>query len=235
MLVSGRRASRSSSTTSVRDSRPGSILENLDMWPGNHDAAGGSGGRATSAIAILRVWAIEMARAGQSKTAERRARAGGRGPRRVGPHRCAPKLWRIRKMPRRRAMWFGRFAGVRSVPRSEAVNRKDLALAVSGSRNLAQWLLQKLQGEQGERQPSGAGGGKWTRSAVTFGFVWSSLVADTTLNLMPSSTARVKSAVRWLRKLAHKRGGVAACHDAPVENGEGTVDICRTCLATVQC
>lgn len=42
MLVSGRRASRSSSTTSVRVSKAGSILMNWRMCPGYHEGGDGS-------------------------------------------------------------------------------------------------------------------------------------------------------------------------------------------------
>ena len=43
ILVNGSRESRSSSTTSVRESNAGNILVNLAMWPGYHD--GGEGRR----------------------------------------------------------------------------------------------------------------------------------------------------------------------------------------------
>ena len=45
MLVSGRRASRSSKTTSVLFSSVGSIRWNCSMCPGNHDGGAGSAGK----------------------------------------------------------------------------------------------------------------------------------------------------------------------------------------------
>lgn len=53
MLVSGRRASRSSSTTSVRVSKAGSILMNWRICPGYHE--GGDGSAASTDI-FLENW-----------------------------------------------------------------------------------------------------------------------------------------------------------------------------------
>jgi hypothetical protein len=53
MLVNGSRESRSSRTTSVRESNAGSILVNFVMWPGYHDGARGSNGRDMFAMAAI--------------------------------------------------------------------------------------------------------------------------------------------------------------------------------------
>lgn len=45
ILVRGSLESLSSSTTSVRDSKAGSIRENFVIWPGYHDGGGGSKGK----------------------------------------------------------------------------------------------------------------------------------------------------------------------------------------------